>query len=125
MGSICAHHYYISLLHSLLQQPPPPSCRCSGCDGPTPHHLCGSTGTCSSSDCTKLNKLRAEKGHIDPPHYYDQTGGGEGKTMEGIYDEVGEGTGTIGGQREHYQELKLETVEKRQYATPRGEGHQC
>ena len=74
---------------------------------------------------TKLNRLRAEKGHTDPPHYYNQTGGGEGKTMEGIYDEMGEGTGPIGGQREHYQELKLETVERRQYATPRGEGHQC
>ena len=74
---------------------------------------------------TKLNRLRAEKGHTDPPHYYDQTGGGEGKTKEGVYDEVGEGTDPIGGQREHYQELKLETVERRQYATPRGEGHQC
>ena len=74
---------------------------------------------------TKLNRLRAEKGHIDLPHYYDQTGGGEGKTKDGIYDEVGEGTGPIEGQTEHYQELKLETVERRQYATPRGEGHQC
>ena len=40
---------------------------------------------------TKLNRLRGEKGHTDPPHYYDQTGGGEGKTKEGVYDEVGEG----------------------------------
>ena len=61
---------------------------------------------------TKLNKLRAEKGHTDPPHYYNQTGGGEGKTMEGIYDEVGEGTGPTEGQ---YQELKLEEMEERQY----------
>ena len=52
---------------------------------------------------TKLNKLRGEKGHTDPPHYYDKTGRGEGKTKEGIYDEVGEGTGPIEGQREHYQ----------------------
>ena len=44
---------------------------------------------------TKLNRLRAEKGHTDPPHYTNKTGGGEGKTMERIYDEVGEGTGTI------------------------------
>ena len=73
---------------------------------------------------TKLNKLRAEKGHIDPPHYYDKTGGGEGKTKEEIYDEVGEGTGTIGGQRGHYQELKLEPMEKRQYETLHGEGRQ-
>ena len=73
---------------------------------------------------TKLNKSRAEKGHIDPPHYYDYTGGGEGKTKEGIYDEVGEGTDTIGGQKGHYQELKLETMEKRQYETLHGEGHQ-
>ena len=71
---------------------------------------------------TKLNKLRAEKGRTDPHHYYDQTGGGEGKTMEGIYDEVGEGTCTIGG---HYQELKLGTMEKRHYAAMHGEGHQC
>ena len=71
---------------------------------------------------TKLNKLKAEKDHTDPHHYYDKTGGGEGKTKEGIYDEVGEGTGTIGG---HYQELKLGTMEKRQYATLHGEGHQC
>ena len=74
---------------------------------------------------TKLNKLRAEKGHIDPPHYYDRTGGEEGKTKEGVYDEVGEGTGPIGEQKGHYQELKLETVEKRQYATLHGDGHQC
>ena len=68
---------------------------------------------------TKLNRLRAEKDHTDPPHYYDKTGEGEGKTTEGIYDEVGEETGTIGG---HYQELKLGTMEKRQYATLHGEG---
>ena len=74
---------------------------------------------------TKRNKLGAEKAHTDPPHNYDQTGGGEGKTREGIYDEVGEGTGPIEGQREHYQELKLETMEERQYVAPHGEGHQC
>ena len=69
---------------------------------------------------TKLNKLRAEKGHTDLPHCYNQTGGGEGKTMERIYDEVGEGTGPIGGQKGHYQELKLETMERRQYDTLHG-----
>ena len=74
---------------------------------------------------TKLNRLRAEKGHTDPPHYYDQTGGREGKTKEEIYDEVGEGTGPIGEQKGHYQELKLETMEKRQYETLHGKGHWC
>ena len=73
---------------------------------------------------TKLNKLRAEKEHTDPTHYYSQTGGGEGKTKEGIYDEVGEGTGVIEGQKGHYQELKLETMDKRQYETLHG-GHKC
>ena len=73
---------------------------------------------------TKLNKLRAEKGRTDPAHYYDQTSRGEGKTKEGIYDEVGEGKGPIGGRRGHYQELDLETMEKRQYETLHGEGHQ-
>ena len=72
---------------------------------------------------TKLNKFRAEKGHIDPPHCYNQTGGGEGKTMERIYDEVGEGTGPIGGQKGHYQELTVGTMEKKQYETLHG-GHQ-
>ena len=62
---------------------------------------------------TKLNKLRAEKAHTD----YNQTGGGEGRSTERIYDEVGEGTDPIGGQKGHYQELKLETMDKKQYET--------
>ena len=74
---------------------------------------------------TKLNKSRADKGHTDPPHRCTQTGGGEGKTKEKIYDEVREWTDPIGGQRGHYQELKLETMEKREYATLHVEGHQC
>ena len=41
-------------VHS-LQQPPPPSRCLPGCGGPTPHHLCGSTGTWSSSDCHQLD----------------------------------------------------------------------
>ena len=61
---------------------------------------------------------------MDPPHYHDKTGGREGKTMEEIYNDVGEGTCPIEGQRGHYQELKLETMEERQYVTPHGEGHQ-
>ena len=63
----------------------------------------------------KLVKSRAEKAHTDPPHYYEQTGGGEGKVKDGIYDEVGEGTAPTGGQRGHYQELELGTMEGRQY----------
>ena len=65
----------------------------------------------------KANKLKAEKAHTDPPLYYNQTGGGEGDTKDRIYDEVGEGTDPIGGQKGHYQELKLETMDKKQYET--------
>ena len=43
----------------------------------------------------RLNTLRAEKAHTEPTHYCKQTGGGEGKTKEGIYDEVGEGTALL------------------------------
>ena len=67
---------------------------------------------------TKLNKLRAEKAHTD----YNQTGRKQGKSTERIYDEVGEVIDPIGGQKEHYQELKLETMEKKQYETLHG-GH--
>ena len=66
---------------------------------------------------TKWNNLRKEKAHTDPLHCYNQTGGGEGETKDRIYDEVGEGTDPIGGQKGHYQELKLETMEKKQYET--------
>ena len=69
---------------------------------------------------TKLNKSRAEKVHTDPLHCYNQTGGGEEKCTERIYDEVGEGTDPIGGQKEGYQELKLETIDKKQYETLHG-----
>ena len=62
-----------------------------------------------------LNKLRAEMVRTDPPHYYNQTGGEEGNTMEVIYDEVGEGTAPTGGQSGHYQELELGTMEGEQY----------
>ena len=71
---------------------------------------------------TNLNKLRAEKAHTDPLHCYNQTGGGEGKTKDKIYDEMGEGTDPIGGQKGLYQELKLETMDKSQYETLHG-GH--
>ena len=64
---------------------------------------------------TKLYKLKKMIGHSDPLHYYNQTVGGDGETKEGIYDEVGEGSDPVEGQQRHYQELKLETMEKKQY----------
>ena len=70
----------------------------------------------------KLNRLKTEKTHTDPLHCYNKTGGGKGKSTERIYDEVGEGTGPIGEQKGHYQELKLETMDKKQYDTLHG-GH--
>ena len=70
---------------------------------------------------TKLNQLRAEKAHTDTLHCYNQTGGGEEETKDRIYDEVGEGTDLIGEQKEHYQELKLETMETKQYDTCMGD----
>ena len=65
----------------------------------------------------KLNNVWVEKGHTDPPHYYNQTGGGEGETTERIGDEVGEGTDPSGGQTGPYQELELRTMEERHYET--------
>ena len=73
---------------------------------------------------TKLNKLRAEKAHTDHLSCHNQTGGGKGKTKDRIYDEVGEGTDPIGEQKGHYQELKLEAMDRRQYETLHG-GHQA
>ena len=64
---------------------------------------------------TKLNKLKAEKSHIDSPHYYNQIAIKEGKTTDRIYDEVGDGTGHIRGKGGLYQELNMQTMEKRQY----------
>ena len=64
---------------------------------------------------TKLNKLRAEKGHTDPPHCNAQTNEGEGKTTEEIYEEMGDGMGPTQQQRGLYQELTLGTMEKEQY----------
>ena len=71
---------------------------------------------------TKLNGLRTEKAHTDLLHCYNQTGEGEEKSTERIYDEVGEGKGPIGEQKGHYQELKLEAMDKKQYETLHG-GH--
>ena len=72
----------------------------------------------------KLNKLRAEKAHTDPLHCYTKTGGGEGETKDRIYAEVGVRKGPIVEQKGHYQELNLETMDKKQYETLHG-GHQA
>ena len=48
---------------------------------------------------TKLNRLRAEKGHTDQSHYHSQTGGGEGKTTERIYDKAGREQATLEDRR--------------------------
>ena len=69
---------------------------------------------------TKLNKLKAEKAHTERRHCCNQTEGGEGVIKDRIYDEVGEGTDPIGEQKGHYQELKLETMDKKQYETLHG-----
>ena len=70
---------------------------------------------------TKLKTLRTEKAHADPLHCYNKMAVGEGKAQDRIYDEVGEGTDPIGEQKGHYQELKLETMEKKQYETCMGD----
>ena len=64
---------------------------------------------------TKLNKLRAEKGYSDTPHYYNQRGRGEGETTERIFDEAEEGTGPSEEQPGPYQELELGTIVDRHY----------
>ena len=49
-------------LHSSLQQPSPPSRCLPGCGGFTPHHLCGSTGSCSSSDRQQTEQVEDREG---------------------------------------------------------------
>ena len=64
----------------------------------------------------KRKKVRAGQVHTDPPLYYNQqpaAGGGE-ETKDGIYYEVGEMQCHL-GQMGPYQDLKLDTLEKRQY----------
>ena len=63
----------------------------------------------------KLNKLTPEKAHTNPPHYYDQTGGAEGKAKEGVYEEMEVESASTGGQRGKYKELELGTLEKGLY----------
>ena len=74
---------------------------------------------------TKLNKFRAEKGHTNPTHCFNQTVGGEGKTKESIYAEVEEERVPIEGERGHYQDLNMATLDSRMYATLHEEGHKC
>ena len=64
---------------------------------------------------TKLKSLRAEKRHTDPPHYYNQIGGGDWITTHEICSEVLEGTDSTDGQRGLYQELERKTMEEGQY----------
>ena len=64
---------------------------------------------------TKLNKLRAEKGHTDPPHYYDQIREGERRPQEETYEEMEEEAGLTQGQMGLYQELELDKMEERVY----------
>ena len=110
--------YFPYHLYSPFYQLPPPSRCLPGCGGPILLITCVSLPVLALAvTVTKLNKLRTEKAHTDPLHCYNQTGGGEGETKDRIYDEVGEGTDPVGEQKGHYQELKLETMDKKQYET--------
>ena len=62
----------------------------------------------------KRKKVRAEKIHTDPPLYYNQQPGGVEETKDGIYHEVGVRQCHL-GQMGSYQDLKLDTLEKRHY----------
>ena len=62
----------------------------------------------------KWKKARAEKAHTDPPLYYNQQPGGEEETKDGIYHEVGVRQCHL-EQMGPYQDLKLDTLEKRHY----------
>ena len=59
--------------------------------------------------------MRAKKAHTDPPDYYNKTGGGEGKTIEELYDDVEEGPSKTEQQWELYKELDLGTVGEKSY----------
>ena len=63
---------------------------------------------------TKLKKSRAETAHTDSPQNHTQTGG-EGKTTDEIYEEMGDGMSPTQQQRGLYQELTPGTMEKGQY----------
>ena len=64
---------------------------------------------------TKLNRYRAKKVYTDPPHNYNQTAVEGVSTTEKSYEVMEEWTGPVEGQSGPYQELTLETMEKRQY----------
>ena len=59
ISSSFTFHFH-SPLWKLL--PHPPSHCLPGCGGPTPHHLCGSTGNCSSSDCHQTEQVEGREG---------------------------------------------------------------
>ena len=62
----------------------------------------------------KWKKVRAGQVHTDPPLYYNQQPGGGEETKDGIYHEVGVRQCHL-EQMGPYQDLKLDTLEKRQY----------
>ena len=62
----------------------------------------------------KRKKVRAEKALTDQPLYYNQHPGGREETKDGIYYEVGVMQCHL-EQMDPYQDLKLVTLEKRQY----------
>ena len=62
----------------------------------------------------KRKKVRAGQVHTDPPLYYNQQPGGGEETKDGIYFEVGVMQCHL-EQMGPYQDLKLVTLEKRQY----------
>ena len=62
----------------------------------------------------KWKKVRAEKAHTDLPLYYNQQPGGGEETKDGIYYEVGVMQCHL-EQMGPCQDLKLVTLEKRQY----------
>ena len=63
----------------------------------------------------KWKTLRTKKAHTDQPVYYNETGGGEGKTIEELNDNVKEGLSNTEQPWGLFQELGLGTVEERQY----------
>ena len=62
----------------------------------------------------KRKTMRAEKVHTDPPHYYNQQSGEGEEAKDGGYHEVGVRQCHLGGMGP-YQDLKLDTLEKRHY----------
>ena len=63
----------------------------------------------------KQKKRRAVKVHTDPPLYYNQQPGRVEESKDEIYYEVEVRQCHIEGQMGPYQDLKLDTLEERQY----------